>query len=266
MSIRFTILFLILCFSNHIELQAQDLETNLNNYYSYTLDYRLNKKSKIKIGQLYCINTPSRLQYIQHKLGWEYRINKEWSIDTYYKGMFFRGNSKNIWYHRFSSAIKKRDKLFGLPLQNSINSEFFFPKLNKFQYRFIYTLKYSFKNKFLPLRATPYIKYQLYYYLNGNSLDYYDDSGEELIISQAPNDFHRYRLSGGIRFRAAKYFYITVYYIWQEEFNTLLTNNREINILNQNQTKIKYPYNDYQVIGLSLSYSIRKKKKKKNER
>jgi len=254
-------LFFLLCLFN--TLSAQDIESGLNSYYSYSIDYRLNKKSRIKFGQLYCINPPYRLQYIQQKVGWSHRLHKKWDVNAYYKVMFFRGNNRNLWYHRLSTELKRRDELFGLPLQNSINSEFFFPRLNKFQYRFIYTLKYSFKNKILPLRATPYIKYQLYYYLNGKPLNYYDESGEVLLASQSPNDFHRFRLGGGIRFRAAKYFYITLYYTWQEEFNTLLTKNREINILNQSQTKIKYPYNDYQVIGLSLSYSIKRKKKKK---
>jgi len=255
-------LYFLLYFLSIIQLKSQDVDTRFNSYQGYSIDYRFNKKSKVRVGQLFCINhNPSRLQFIQYKLGWIKRINDPWSIDFHYKPMFFRGNSRNIWFHRLSINTTKRDKLFKLPMQNSITAEVFLPRLNKYRYRFIYTFKYSFKNKVLPLRATPYIKYQLYYYLGGKALDYYNDTGEILLASQAPNDFHRYRLSGGIRMRAAKYFYITLYYIWQEEFNTLLTSNRSLNILNQNQTRILYPYNDYQVVGLSLSYSIKKKKK-----
>ena len=254
------VLTLVLLGIAFCSIQAQDAEADFNSYFSYNVDYRLNKKTKLKFGQLIAFKyQPFDFQYSQMKFGIAHRVTKKTTVDFYYKPMYFKGNTLSRWYHRLSTSISKSSKLFSLPLKNTITAEWHFPKLQKYQYRFIYTLKYSFKNKILPLRATPYIKYQLYYYLGGKPLDYFDETGEVLVARQSPDDFHRYRIGGGIRFRPAKYFYVTLYYIWQEEFNTKLTTNRSINILNNSQTAIKYPFNDYQVVGLSLSYSITRK-------
>ncbi|HFC01072.1 MAG TPA: DUF2490 domain-containing protein [Phaeodactylibacter sp.] len=260
-----TIIFILISFILN-PLQAQDVKSDFNSYFSYSLSYRLNKKIKLHAGQLLCFNNnPYEFQYNQMKFGASYRFSKKISVDLYVKPMLFKGTIQSKWYNRLSTTISHRAKIFSLPLKNSITAEWHFPQLKKYRYRFIYTLKYSFKNKVLPLRATPYIKYQLYYYLGGRPMNYYDEAGDVLLARQAPNDFHRFRLGAGVRFRPFKKFYVTLYYIWQQEFNTTFTKNRKLNILNKSQTKIKYPFNDYQVLGLSLSYSITKKKKKKHD-
>jgi len=237
---------------------AQDLDSNFNHFYSYNFDYKLNKKIKFYAGELFSFNSDTyTLRYTQLKIGARYRFsNRAFSTELYYKPLLFKGNTKDIWYHKLAGSVTHRSKVFSLPLKNSLTAEWFFPQLKKYQYRFIYAIKLSFKNDFLPLRATPYLKYQLYYYLSGEPLNYFDESGK-IVATNAPNDFHRYRIGAGIRFRPVKNFHVTIYYIWQEEFNTTFTNNRQLNILNENQTAIKDPFNDYQVLGLSLTYSLK---------
>jgi len=236
---------------------AQDLPSKFLNFYSYNFDYKLNKKVKLKAGNLFSFDTKTyKMNFTQFKLGATLRWNKKLSSDFYYKPMLFKGATKDIWYHRLSANLTHRSKLFRLPLKNTITTEVFSPSPRKHKYRFIYTAKLSFKNKVLPLRATPYIKYQLYYYLGGTKVNYYDTTGTQLLATNSPDGFHRYRLGTGVRFRPVKKFYVTLYYIWQEEFNMKSSKNRELNIPNQSQTRIINPFNDYQVVGLSFSYSL----------
>ncbi len=237
---------------------AQDVPSRFLHFYSYNFDYKINKKIKLRAGELFSFNSETyRMDFTQFKLGGTYYWNKKWSSDLLYKPMLFKGTTKDIWYHRLSANLTHRSKLFELPFKNSITAEVFSPSPRKHKYRFIYTAKLSFKNKVLPLRATPYLKYQLYYYLGGEKVDYYDETGTQLLATNSPDGFHRYRIGAGVRFRPAKKFYVTLYYIWQEEFNMKSSNNRELNILNQSQTRIVNPFNDYQVLGLSLSYSLK---------
>ena len=239
-------------------INSQDINTTLANYYSYNINFKLNN-SKVYVGQLLAFNNnPNILKFNQFKIGISKRVLKNISIRFFYKPMILYGKSKNFLYHQLSPSVTLRSKLFTLPLRNSVTVDLFLPKLKKYKFRFIYTLKLFFKNKYLPFRTTPYIKFQLYYYLNGKPIKYYNRNSSDLLIRNSPNDFHRFRLGMGIRFRPIKYFYITLYYTLQKEFNTSLTENRGLNIWNKKQTKIQSPFNNYQILGLNFSYSIRK--------
>lgn len=244
-------------------LKAQDVDSEIIHFYSFNLDYKINTQINLQAGELFSFDSRSyHLNFVQSKLGATYRFNKRISMDFFYKPLLFKNTSGDIWYHRLSTSFHYRSRLFSFPIKNSITADWFFPQLKKYRYRFIYSIKLSLKNNFLPLRATPYLKSQLYYYLDGKPLNYWDDNREKLLARNAPNDFHRLRLGTGVRFRPSKHLYVSLYYIWQIEFNTTFTTNRQINILNKSQTAIKYPFNDYQVIGLSLSYYLRTKRNK----
>jgi hypothetical protein len=257
-------IILIIFFCTSITLvKAQDIESKFIHFYSFNLDYKLNEKVHLQVGELFSFKTGTyNLQFTQFKLGGSYRFTERISSDIYFKPMLFKGSSRDIWYQRLSASFNYRSTIFTLPLKNTLTAEWFSPQLQKYRYRFIYSIKLYFKNKFLPLRATPYLRGQLYYYLDGKPLNYWDENGETLLARNSPNDFHRYRLSAGIRFRPAKHFYVTLYYIQQEEFNTTFTKYRQLNILNKSQTAIKYPFNDYQVLGLSLTYYLKSKRDK----
>ncbi|MDC8005274.1 hypothetical protein POV27_14525 [Aureisphaera galaxeae] len=254
MRATYTILFIGFFFTKSL---SQDFNSDFNHRYGFNLDYRFTKKTKLQTGFLSAFNADNYDPFFyQFKLGLDYRFNKRISGKVFYKPILLKGNTEGTWRDRFGASLDYRSTLFGLPLRNRITAEGFFPTFNKYQYRFVYYIKLNFKNDFLPLRATPYINYQLYYYLGGNPLDYYDEDGETLLASNPPNGFHRYRIGAGIRFRAERGLYVTLYYIWQEEFNTTFQDFRQINILNRNQTSIRYPFNDYQVLGVSVSYTI----------
>lgn len=253
-------LYIIFIFSVLGSVQAQDVSSDFNLYSGYSLNFRVDEKLKLKIGNLICFNTDSiKLQYVQSKIGFSYRNTKKVTTSLAFSPMFFKGKTKSIWYQKLSGSLSHSSKLFGFRMKNAVSVEWHFPKLSKYQFRVIYSLKYAFKNKILPMRMTPYITYKLYYYAGGNPLNYYDEAHENIVETNAPNDFHRYRIGGGIRFRPIKHFYISVFYLFQQEFNTTFMKNKQINILNDKQTAIKYPFNDYQGVGISFSYSITNK-------
>ena len=245
---------------------SQDLAPGFKTWGSYALNWRVTKKASINFSQLVGINmNPFGFQFTQSDLNFEYRFDKQHSLAAGYKpNVFFSGGNINL-YNRVYAEYEFRHTLFKLPIKHIVTPEFHFPTLRKYQWRFIYGFKYYFKNDFLPIKMTPYIKGQIFYYLNGRPLTYYDSNGEA-IVKQSPNDFHRYRIGGGITMKPTSNFRLTFYYFYQQEFNTSLTENRDLNIPSKNGSKIKYPFNNYHVVGFSMTQSIKSYKKKKNKK
>jgi hypothetical protein len=152
-----------------------------------------------------------------------------------------------------------------LPLKHTITAEMFLPAMPKFQYRFVYSFSYFFKNNKLPFGITPFIKGDLYYYLSGSNNSYYDDLNN-LAVKQAPNDFHRFRIGAGITAKPFPMVRATAYYMYQKEFNTNLTTYRELNMLNHSQTKINDPFNNFGVIGFELDFILRSNERTKTSK
>ena len=127
-------------------------------------------------------------------------------------------------------------------MTNTVQLEKYFPTLRKFGSRGVITNKWSYSNRSWPLKLSPYIKQQLYYYQGGEPINYgipeedleefepedEDDEPEEL--EQSPNGFHRYRITGGVRMKLAKATCIEPLLYQTIEFNTGFAPYREINV------------------------------------
>ncbi len=248
------VLFLVLLLGK--DVFAQDLPLGLKNYYNVGLDMRLSKRWTARVKQLYGFDVrPNyQLRLLLNTVSMEYRLNRSMRVELAYRPMYFRGNTRFLWYHRISARTSHSQRLGDFRWKNSITAEWFFPQLAKYKYRFIWASRF-----YLPSinfwRARPYLQGQLYYYLDGKPLKYYD-AGGEWLVTQAPNDFHRFRLSVGMRFRPSRALRLSLYYTLQKEFNTNFSQNRDINVPNKSGTKIRYAFNDYAVIGASLSFRL----------
>ncbi|MBI5914585.1 MAG: hypothetical protein HY842_04350 [Bacteroidetes bacterium] len=239
-----------------LKLQGQDLPSGFKNWFSVGTEIRVNKKLTLDLSQLYCMNTgPNGLQFSQLSVGGEYKLHKNTYLLGGVEQFHFRTGSSFDLYHKLYTGIMFR-KVFGLPLKNTLEVEWFLPQQKKHRIRGVYTLSYSLKNKFMPWKGKPFAKGQLYYYYAGAPLTYYGSDGEVLAY-QAPNDFHRFRFTGGVVFKPLKKWNMTLYYAWNKEFNTGLTENRDLNIPSKNGTKIKYAFNNYSVLGLSFTYQLK---------
>ncbi len=249
------VLFLFVLFSVQV-VHAQDLPLGLKNYYNLGLDMRLSKRWTARVKQLYGFDVrPNyQLRLLLNTLSVEYRLNRSVRVELAYRPMYFRGNTRFLWYHRISARTSHSQRLGNFRWKNSMTAEWFFPQQVKYKYRFIGTSRLYFPAIHF-WRARPYVQGQLYYYLDGKPLKYYDDNGEWLV-TQAPNDFHRARFSVGMRFRPSKVLRLSLYATLQKEFNTNFTKNRDINVPNKSGSKIRYAFNDYTIIGASLSFRL----------
>lgn len=262
---------LILTLAAPLSASGQDLPPGFKNWATGTFNLRISKKNTIRFSQLYAFNTkPSGLQFIQSNVSFDRRLNKPWSAGFGYAHSAFKSSSGSFnQYHRvFVSATHRqywgnfRGKLGG-------KAEFHFPQLRKWQYRFIVSHKLSWRNKFFPFKGTPYIKNQLYYYAGGREVKYWEldeseEGSEEYVLGaeRAPNGWHRYRFTAGMRFRFTKSFAGSFYYTIQREFNTPW-NPYGLNVYNKSQTRIKVPFNNFSLVGVSLSYTLKTYKKKR---
>lgn len=241
--------------------QAQDLAPGFKLWGSVGLDWEITNKVSLKYAQIQGFNAnPAKIQFVQPELEVIFKKSKLLTIGLGYKATFLKNSVAFNLNSRVYNELVFRHNLFKMPLKHTVTSEFFFPSLPKHRFRFIYSLNYYFKNNFLPLKITPYLKGEIYYYLGGSAISYYDQNSN-LIVKQAPNDFHRFRFGGGITSKPLPFMRATLYYLYQQEFNTTLTKNRGLNVLSKDQTYYKQPFNNYHVIGLELEFDIKTKRK-----
>ncbi len=151
-------------------------------------------------------------------------------------------------------------------MKNTIQAEKYFPRLQKFGARLVFTNKWTFHPGNWPLKMTPYIRNQLYYYQGGDPITYWLDEDDieiseegesEEFIRQAPNGLHRYRFTLGVRSKLSKELALSLFFMRQVEFNTGWAPYRELNVYNQSMTRIKRPFNNYSLIGISLNYTFK---------
>ena len=141
-------------------------------------------------------------------------------------------------------------------MQNRITVEHHFNQRSKFQQRIFWTNKLYYRNKDLPLRFQPFITQKLYWYSNGRLLQYYDEEGDKSYLD-SPDGLHAYRIQAGASVRLSRKVNLTAYFMKQVEFNTSLFNGRDINDFNPNTKKIRRPFYDFSVVGISASVKIR---------
>lgn len=246
---------------------AQDLSQNFKHWYLAGINARLNPKVTLKINRLNSYDVEAyRHGFHQTSFGLTKRIDKSWEYGGAYAYSVIHGRSRNIPYHRLSAYLTQRSTFGKLRMKNTAQAEWYLPKLPKFGQRLVLTNKWSYYNKRWPLKTSPYIKNQLYYYNGGEPIIYWlpeeeieiDGEGEEIDnIEQAPNGWHRYRFSFGVRYKLSKALALSLFYTRQIEFNTGWSPYRALNVYNKSKTRIKRPFNNYSLFGMSLTYTFK---------
>lgn len=247
-----------------VGLKAQDLQPGFKTWGGTGLNLRFSPRTTVRISQLTAFNTvPHRFQFLQSNLSLGRKIGERWNLDVGYARSWFQREESLATFNRFFAEVDYKSTLGPFNVKQSVRSEWHFPQLRKYRYRLIYTNKLSLRFKKLPLRPQPFLRQQLYWYLGGRNVRYYEFEDEELeepgelLVEQPANGLHRYRLSMGVRMRLARRFYGTVYYTWQREFNTPFFPERHLNVPNRKGTRTQAPFNNYSLIGLSLSYTLK---------
>lgn len=270
---RITLLFIFVL--TFLGAQAQDVPPGFKSWWWGGLTVRVSPRFSVKASNLAAFNSsPYRLQFLQPQVAGSMAFGESWRVAGGYAPSIFNTSEGFRLYSRLFSEGTHSMRFGNLRMKNSLRAEWHFPQQRKYRFRFILANRLSLKTK-LPLRASPYIRNQLYYYLGGRPVVHSlgeqgefeegefeedEEAGEEGELDEeafAPNGFHRYRLTVGLRLRLAKRLYGSVYYIWQREFNSGLSPNTELNMPHPESGKIQAPFNNFSLIGVGISYTIK---------
>ncbi|MEL6670860.1 MAG: DUF2490 domain-containing protein [Bacteroidota bacterium] len=244
-------------------LSAQDLSQDFKNWYLVSTNLRFTKTTSLSIGHLSSFDLDGyRYGFRQNRVSLQHKLNSQWTANLGYAYSVIKGRTRNIPYHRVEAQISHRVKWDHWRMTNSLRLEKYGPQLPKYGARAILSNKWSYYNRNWPLRFSPYIRNQVFYYQGGEEIAYLVDpeeleDGEEGVIWGAPNGWHRYRFSVGGRMRLRRDLYLTVFYTWQKEFNTGLRPYNQLNVPQESGTKNQLPFNNYSLLGVSLAYTFK---------
>ena len=253
----------ILVLSQCLGLAAQDLSQDFKNWYLGSLTLRMTPNTSLSLGHLSSFDLqgyPHKFQ--QSRMTLNHKLGKQWRLSGGYSYSIIRGNTSLTPYHRMEVQLEHRFKLGHWRFSNRIRAEKYFPQLTKFGSRYVYTQKWQYYNRNWPLRLSPFIRHQLFYYQGGKELKYWlapediEEGGEDFILG-ATNGLHRYRLSLGARMRLHSRLYLSLFYTYQREFNTGLSPYTALNVPNRSGSRIRRPFNNYSLFGLSLAYTLK---------
>jgi hypothetical protein len=218
-------------------MYSQDLTNNLKTWAGTSLTYEINDNFKTKLSQLFAFNTsPTNYSFSQTKLSLSYKIKRRTYVEGgYVNGLFNDSNSlrrqgaTSGWFNTltvdrlYGNFSFKHDIVKRLSLKHKIEFQYFFPDIDKYKTRSIYSARLGYNVRKSSL--SPYLEGQFYYYQGG-------------IISSG---IKRYRLKAGFSFKPIKKssMKISLYYLTQDETNTEQLSD-----------------NDYSVIGTNLSFTI----------
>ena len=243
---------------------SPDLSSDFKNWYIVGLNIRTSPKNTVSFSHLSSFDVQNYQHgFMQNQVALSRNLGKRWTGQLgYAHSTIMRTTRPNTTYHRIHLRAQHQVKLGRFRMQNRLQVEKYFPSLQKFGARAVFSNKWSYYNRDLPLRISPYIRNQVFYYQGGSPITYWlpatdiEDGGPN-SISQAPNGWHRYRLSIGARMRLQRNLYLSIFYTLQREFNTGLAPYRELNVPNKSGTRIKRPFNSYSLVGVSLNYTIK---------
>ncbi len=238
-------------------LAAQDLPPGFKAWQYSSLRLRLNPKNSVSFSELTALNTrPMSFQFLQVNGMYSRRLANRWNLDVGYARSWFKTSEEIRVFQRVLVEIDFKQRWGEFRMKHSFRAEYHWPQLRKWQSRFIYSNKIAYRFKELPLRPTPYLRNQLYWYQGGRDVSYFEEETGELLERRPANGIHRYRMTAGVRMRLAKRLYTSVFYTWQREFNMPGNEFRRLNVPNA-RGNTQAPFNQFHLIGWSLDYTLK---------
>ncbi|MEO5906415.1 MAG: hypothetical protein ABIQ11_06805 [Saprospiraceae bacterium] len=137
---------------------------------------------------------------------------------------------------------------------NGLQVEKFSPNETRYDYRFVYLTRFGLTKRIKFLQLAPSVSYRLYYNVGGNKLQYYDSAGNR-DVKETPDGFHRGRLIVNLNSKISDLLSVSLYYLNQHEFN-ICPESHAINIMVPVTENIIRPFNNYNVVGLSVKFNI----------
>ena len=250
--------------------QDENLEPGIRPWYSLSLSKTFNKKLSISQYSLVALRSKSH-EFWLGQVDWSvrYRMNKRFTFQIGYGQTFYKYSewwesryehdpvfSHLIRFHILTTGIQhKYYPNRTLSLSNKIVIQHYLPAFEKYQTRFRWISRIELRSIKSKQRIRPYLEASLYYYLNGQSVNY---DAEEIL---APNGLHRYRLKAGMSFRPLrrmKGLTVSVYTFYNREFNlSALGSPLNVSIpTSQSKEIVRLPFAKYGVMGIHFSYRL----------
>lgn len=254
-SINITLFTLFLLFLNSASAQ-----NDLKSWNAAQLNLSLTQKLDFRVGYLraYNISNGFANDFSQSTIHLGYDLTKRFSLGA---GAVIGSLSSADGANRATLRATYKVPVAGmLNWSNALQGEIHSTNENRYRQRVLLISKLSTKKKLSPLRLSPSVSYTLFYNIGGDPLQYYDKTGQA-TIRQTPDGFHRGRLSFNLNSKITRHFYLAVYYMMQREFNLWADEYHSINVVNPTTGKVQRRFQDYNVIGTTLSFDLNLYKK-----
>lgn len=220
-----------------------------------SVDMTFSEKTEFSIGYLRAYNAGETIRnsFNQGATYFTYAFNKHFDAKAGILVNQFPTSEK--WTYRYilrgSYMVRLGEKV---NWTNGIQGERHSTNENRFDYRFIYITRFGLRKRLEFLRLAPSISYWLYYNVGGSKIQYYDAFGKS-SMKETSVGIHRGRLMINLNSKVSDVISVAVYYLRQNEFN-LFTTDRGINVLNPRTGKITRPFNNYNVLGMTLKIKL----------
>lgn len=237
------------------------------NWNSLQLNLSITKKLDLRFSHLrsFDIGNNYSRDFNQSSVHLDYDLTKRFSLSA---GAILGSLSDADGAHRLVlRSTYKINLANALTWSNSMQGEVHSSNETRYRYRAVYITRLGTKKRLDFLRLSPSVSYSLYYNIGGNPIQYYDKS-ENPAVLQSPDGFHRGRLSVNLNSKITNHLSFSLYYMMQREFNIFSSDYHKMNIVNPATGKTVRPFQDYNVLGatISLNFDLYKRKSKSKKR
>jgi hypothetical protein len=237
-------------------LQAQE-KTRVWN--TFSLGMPLTDKLDARVAYLHSTDITDEIKnnFNWYQVRLAYRINSTWStrVGTAWLSIPSSNRTTN---RLFVNAIYRKKLNRRLVLRSGVQFETHSQEERRFDHRVILSNRLGLRKRLDFLGVAPSLTYSLFYNIGGGNIRYFNDEGEEIARKPA-NGFHRGRILANFNFKISDPIRLSLYYMHQHEFNLGFSATNKINVLNPNTGRIQRPFNNYHVIGMSVSYQLKGK-------
>lgn len=244
---------------------ASNSQNDLQNWNSLQLDLSLSKKLDLRVGHMRAFNISNNYssEFNQSSIRLDYDFTKRFSMSAgAILGSLSDADGANRALVRGTFRIPIADVV---NWSNSIQGEAHSSRETRYRNRIIYMTRLATKKRLEFLRLSPSVAYSLYYNIGGNEIQYFDKTGTP-TTRQTPDGFHRGRLFLNLNSKISKNLSLTLYYMMQREFNLFSDDYHKMNIVNPGTGIVVRPFDDYNVVGTTLTFNFDIYKKNQKER
>ncbi len=273
------VLLILLMVLSSTTVCAQDLISGDKLWLGFSLGKKVGKNFRLNLENLTSWNSEDGgFNFNQSNISLDYRLAKRLKLEIGYGQAQFRWSTfyqryalpisrlNTISFHRMSLGIRQRFRITKrIRVQHGLETQFYIPRLEKYQIRIQYRFRLYAYKKSWPLSITPSLEPMLYYYQNGIPIIYRDNQNK-IVAYDSSNGLHRFRCRFGLKFKPIKNFdwlRVLAYYAIQKEMNLLPIGN-DLNVLqyqspdshSHEEQQVLYPFNDYDIFGLHLLINL----------